>query len=46
MLIKRHEIYAGVPILTAAVDKLRRAQYVQYDTAFLAALAEGFASAG
>ena len=46
LLIKRHEFDAGVPLLTAAVDELRRARYVQYDTAFLAALAEGFAGAG
>jgi predicted ATPase/DNA-binding winged helix-turn-helix (wHTH) protein len=45
LLIKRHEFDAGVPLLTAAVDELRRARYVQYDTAFLAALAEGFAGA-
>ena len=46
LLIKRHDFDAGVPLLTAAVDELRRARYVQYDTAFLAALAEGFAGAG
>ena len=46
LLIKRDELGTGVPMLTAAVDELRRARYVQYDTAFLAALAEGFAGAG
>lgn len=46
LLIKRDELDVGVPMLTAAVDELRRARYVQYDTAFLAALAEGFAGAG
>ena len=46
MLIKRDELDVGVPMLTAAVDELRRAGYVQYDTAFLATLAEGFAGAG
>lgn len=46
LLIKRNEPDAGLPMLTAAVDELRRARYVQYDTAFLAALAEGFAGAG
>jgi predicted ATPase len=44
--IKRGALDAGVPMLTAAVDDLRRARYVQYATAFLAALAEGFAGAG
>ena len=46
LLIKRDELDVGVPMLTAAVDELRRARYVQYDTAFLAALAEGLARAG
>jgi predicted ATPase len=40
LLIKRHELGAGVSMLTAAVAELRRARYVQYDTAFLAARAE------
>ena len=46
LLIKRDELDVGVPMLTAAIDELRRARYVQYDTAFLAALAEGFTGAG
>ena len=46
LLIKRDELDVGVPMLTAAVDELRPARYVQYDTAFLAALAEGLAGAG
>ena len=46
VLLKRDELDIGVPMLTAAVAELRRARYVQYDTAFLAALAEGFAGAG
>jgi len=46
LLIQRHEFDVGIPMLTAAIDELRRARYVQYDTAFLAALAEGFAGAG
>ena len=46
LLIRRDALDAGVPVLTAAIDELRRARYVQYATAFLAALAEGFAGAG
>jgi hypothetical protein len=32
LLIKRDELDVGVPMLTAAVDELRRARYVQYET--------------
>ena len=46
LLIKRDELDVGVPMLTAAVDELRPARYVQYYTAFLAALAEAFARPG
>src|SRR5262245_13324586 len=46
LLIRRGELDIGVAMLAAAVEELRRARYVQYDTAFLAALAEGFAGAG
>jgi predicted ATPase len=44
--IERGALDAGVTMLTAAVDELRRARYVQYATALLAALAAAFASAG
>jgi predicted ATPase/DNA-binding winged helix-turn-helix (wHTH) protein len=46
LLIKRGDIDAGLRLSHAAVDKLRKARFVQYLTAFLGALAEGFASAG
>jgi predicted ATPase len=46
LLIERDEPDVGVPMLTSALDELRRARYVQYETAFLAALAEGLARAG
>jgi predicted ATPase/DNA-binding winged helix-turn-helix (wHTH) protein len=46
LLIKRDGLDAGLPLLGAAVDELRQARFVQYYTAFLAALAEGLAAAG
>src|SRR2546425_1347957 len=46
LLIKRDGLEIGLPLLRAAVDELRDARFVQYYTAFLAALAEGFAGAG
>jgi len=46
LLIKRDGLDIGLPLLRAAVDELRDARFVQYYTAFLAALAEGFAGAG
>jgi predicted ATPase len=46
LLIKRDEFEVGVRMLATAVDELRRARYVQYDTAFLAALVEGFLGVG
>jgi predicted ATPase len=46
LLIKRGDIDAGLRLSRAAVDKLRKARFVQYLTAFLGSLAEGFASAG
>ena len=45
VLIKRDEFDVGVPMLSAAVAQLRTARFVHY-TAFLAALAEGFAGTG
>jgi predicted ATPase len=46
LLIKRDGLDVGLPLLAAAVDELRNARFVQYYTAFLAALAEGLAGAG
>ncbi len=46
LLIKRDGLGVGLPLLDAAVDELRQARFVQYYTAFLAALAEGLAAAG
>jgi predicted ATPase/DNA-binding winged helix-turn-helix (wHTH) protein len=46
LLINRDGLDAGLPLLGAAVDELRTARFVQYYTAFLAALAEGLAGAG
>src|SRR5262249_53753770 len=46
LLIKRDGLDVGLPLLGAAVAELRRARFVQYYTAFLAALAEGLAGAG
>jgi len=46
LLIEREGLDVGLPLLRAAVDELRDARFVQYYTAFLAALAEGFAGAG
>jgi predicted ATPase len=45
LLIKREGLEAGLPLLAAAVEELRTARFVQYYTAFLAALAEGLAAA-
>src|SRR5438876_430607 len=45
LLIKRDGLDVGLPLLDAAVDELRHARFVQYYTAFLAALAEGLAAA-
>jgi predicted ATPase len=46
LLIKREGLDVGLPLLDAAVGELRQARFVQYYTAFLAALAEGLAAAG
>src|SRR5262245_20253718 len=46
LLIKRDGLDVGLPLLGAAVGELRNARFVQYYTAFLAALAEGLAGAG
>jgi predicted ATPase/DNA-binding winged helix-turn-helix (wHTH) protein len=46
LLIKRDGLDVGLPLLGAAVQELRSARFVQYYTAFLAALAEGLAGAG
>jgi predicted ATPase/DNA-binding winged helix-turn-helix (wHTH) protein len=46
LLIRRGRLEVGLPMLSAGVDELRSARFVQYYTAFLAALAEGLAGAG
>ena len=46
LLIKRDGLDVGLPLLGAGVEELRSARFVQYYTAFLAALAEGLAGAG
>ena len=46
LAIKRDGVDAGLPLLAAAVEELRHAQYVFYFTPYLAALADGLASAG
>jgi predicted ATPase/DNA-binding winged helix-turn-helix (wHTH) protein/AraC-like DNA-binding protein len=45
LLIKAGNVEAGLSLLQAGVDELRRARFVQYHTTFLRALAEGFAAA-
>jgi predicted ATPase/DNA-binding winged helix-turn-helix (wHTH) protein len=46
LLIKRAQLDVGVPMLSAAVDELRTARFIQYYTACLAALAEGLVCTG
>jgi predicted ATPase len=46
LLIKRDGLDVGVPMLSAGVGELRAARFVQYYTAFLAALADGLAGTG
>jgi predicted ATPase/DNA-binding winged helix-turn-helix (wHTH) protein len=46
LLIRAGHLEAGLSLLQAGVDELRRARFVQYHTAFLRVLAEGFAGAG
>jgi predicted ATPase/DNA-binding winged helix-turn-helix (wHTH) protein len=46
LLVKRGDLINGLPLLGAAVDDLRDAHFVQFQTAFIASLAEGLASAG
>jgi predicted ATPase/DNA-binding winged helix-turn-helix (wHTH) protein len=46
LLIKRGDVGAGLELLGPAVDELREAKFVQYETAFLGWVAEGFAAAG
>jgi predicted ATPase/DNA-binding winged helix-turn-helix (wHTH) protein len=46
VLIKRDGLDAGVAMLRAGTAELRAARFGQHYTAFLAALAEGFAGAG
>jgi predicted ATPase/DNA-binding winged helix-turn-helix (wHTH) protein len=46
ILIRRGEVAAGLALLGRAVDALKQANFVQYLTAFLAALARGLVAAG
>ena len=46
LAIRRGNPERGLPLLRAAVDYLRRAGFVQYQTAFVLALAPSLASAG
>ena len=46
LLIKRDGLDVGLPMLAAGVEELRHARFVQYYTAFLAALGEGLGVAG
>jgi predicted ATPase len=46
LLIKTGSLEAGLSLLQAGIDELRRARFMQYHTTFLRALAEGFAGAG
>src|SRR5207249_9484667 len=46
LLIKREDLDAGLGLLRGGVEEQGEAKFAQYLTAFLAALAEGFAGAG
>jgi predicted ATPase/DNA-binding winged helix-turn-helix (wHTH) protein len=46
LTLKQGDLRSGVPILRAAIDDLRNAHFVQFQTAFLANLAEGLVRAG
>jgi predicted ATPase/DNA-binding winged helix-turn-helix (wHTH) protein len=46
VLIYRGDFDNGLPRLGTAIDELRQAKFVQYQTAFLATLAEGMCVAG
>lgn len=46
LLIQRADVDAGLRLLGAAVDDLRKAGFAQYLTAFLVAFAEGLARSG
>jgi predicted ATPase/DNA-binding winged helix-turn-helix (wHTH) protein len=46
LLIKRGDLAGGIRSLQAAIDDLSEAHFMQYQTAFLASLAEGLAEAG
>src|SRR5207245_965363 len=43
---RQGEVDDGLQLLRTAIDELREARFVQYHTAFLRALAQGFAAAG
>jgi predicted ATPase/DNA-binding winged helix-turn-helix (wHTH) protein len=46
LLLRRGDPDSGLRLLKAGVDTLRKASFVQYLTAFLGSLAEGYAGAG
>src|SRR5439155_60209 len=46
LLPQRGDVDDGLQLLRVAIDELREARFVQYHTAFLRALAQGFAAAG
>ena len=46
LLRQRGDVDDGLQLLRVAIDELREARFVQYHTAFLRALAQGFAAAG
>jgi predicted ATPase len=46
LLLRQGDVDGGLQLLRTAIDELREARFVQYHTAFLRALAEGFAAGG
>jgi hypothetical protein len=46
LLRRQGDVDDGLQLLRAAIDELREARFVQYHTAFLRALAQGFAATG
>ena len=46
LAIRRGDVERGLPLLRAAVDHLRRAGFVQYQTSFVLALAQALAAVG
>jgi len=46
LMLNQGDLRSGLPILRAAIEELRDAHFLQFQTAFLGRLAEGFAEAG